>query len=368
MPHRGDDRFDVDNIHLIDSTLREGAQHGAASFSDDDRMSIARALDSFGLDYIELGNPLSSPVAQRSFTRIASLGLKAKCIAHIRCRAEDASSALAAGARCVNVFLGVSPQMKAYSHGMDMRGIMRAVEDVLSLIYIRAPQTEICFSAEDAFRANRDELFSVMDMVARMGVTNRLGLADTVGTAEPFGVYALVRDVIARTAMEVKFHGHNDTGCAVANSYAAMRAGARHIDVSIFGIGERNGIASLAGVMARMMADDPLGMAKKYRLTELGPLHEMVARMLGISVPEDHPIVGGRAFTHKAGVHVNAVLNNPVSYEPFSPDMFGLKRDLIYISDMSGWRAVRQHARRMGVEMTDEQAMLAASRMRASQT
>ena len=138
----------------------------------------------------------------------------------------------------------------------------------------------------------------------------RVGIADTVGVATPLQVHNLVSTLRQRVHCDIEFHGHNDSGCAIANAFCALEAGATHVDTSILGIGERNGIAPLGGLVARMYAYNR-DLVRKYQLPVLGELDHMVAEMVGVDIPFNNYITGITAFTQKAGIHAKAVLKQP---------------------------------------------------------
>jgi homocitrate synthase len=348
-------RVSAERIAIIDSTLREGGQSAHAALTTEGRQVVARALDRFGVQYIELTNPAASARPAVEFERMAALGLKAKLVAHIRCREEDVRAALGAGAKCLNIFLGTSPLMRRHSHGMDMGKMIKRVSAVLGLVSNIAPDTEVCLSAEDAFRTPENELMEFFDSIVSIGGVSRLGAADTVGVANPFEVFSVTAMLKERFGLGIKFHGHNDTGCAVSNSHAALMAGATHVDVSVFGIGERSGITPLAGLIARLYADDPTGVAEKFRLNKIEELHDTVADITGCPKPIGHPIVGEHSFSHIAGVHQNAVINNPETYEPFPPDAFGRNRNMSMSSRNLGWHGLWHLASANGIDLGSEE-------------
>src|SRR5207245_7635780 len=144
------------------------------------------------------------------------------------------------------------------------------------------------------------------EAVDKMGV-NRVGVADTVGIATPRQCYALAVELRHHVSCDIEFHGHNDAGCAIANSYSILECGATHIDTTVLGIGERNGITPLGGLIARLYMLDRERIIRKYRLDRLYDIDHMVAEMVGISVPFNNYITGPTAFTHKAGIHTKAV-------------------------------------------------------------
>ncbi len=178
---------------------------------------------------------------------------------------------------------------------------------------------------------------------------HRVGAADTVGIATPRQVYALVREVRHAVRCDIGFHGHNDTGCAVANAYEAVAAGATHVDVSVLGIGERVGITPLGAFVARLFASEPEAVAARYQLGQLRELERLVARVTGVEIPFNNVVTGETAFAHKAGMHLKAMMTNPGSYEIVPPEAFGLSRRLILGSRLTGKHAIAYRAREMGI-------------------
>src|SRR6202023_2203819 len=171
---------------------------------------------------------------------------------------------------------------------------------------IRSRGRYVRFSTEDAFRSDLVDLLTVFDAVVEAGV-ERIGLPDTVGIATPRQVEHIVRLVADRyPGVGIEFHGHNDTGCAIANTIAAFEGGADCVDVTVMGIGERNGIASLSGIIAQLYIHHPQ-LLTTYDLTQLAPLDHFVAECLNLTIPFNTPITAASAFTHRAGIHTKAV-------------------------------------------------------------
>jgi homocitrate synthase len=154
---------------------------------------------------------------------------------------------------------------------------------------------------------------------------------------------------------DIETHFHNDTGCAIANAYCALEAGATHIDTSVIGIGERNGITPLGGLMARMIVADRDYVKRKYKLEKIKEIEDLVAEAVEINVPFNNPITGFCAFTHKAGIHAKAILNNPSTYEIINPQDFGMSRYVHFASRLTGWNAIKSRAEQLGLNMTDAQ-------------
>jgi homocitrate synthase len=343
----------LENYAIIDSTLREGEQFINAQFTTEQKIRIARGLDEFGVEYLELTSPQASPGSLADLQTIAGLGLHARILTHIRCHRDDAQVALDAGVDGIDVVIGTSSRLRQFSHGKSIDEIIELAAEVLPWIRRQAPNIELRFSTEDSFRSEEAELLRVYLAVDKLGVVNRLGIADTVGIASPSQVSRLVGTLRRLTRCDIEFHGHNDSGCAIANAFAALEAGATHVDTTVLGIGERNGITPLGGFIARMYTHDRALTQWKYRLVQLRNLELMVAELVNVDIPFNNYITGYSAFTHKAGIHAKAILNSPETYEALNPQDFGLTRYISIAHRLTGWNAVKSRADQLGLELTD---------------
>jgi len=335
----------IDHFAIIDSTLREGEQFARTNFSTGQKVEIALALDDFGVEYIELMSPAASPGCYRDAKILAGLGLKSRILTHTRCAMEDAKLAVDTGVSGIDILFGTSSLLREFSHGRDIETIVEAAREVIT--YIQSQGIEVRFSSEDSFRSSEEDLLRVYTAVDSMGV-NRVGIADTVGVATPRQVFALVSEVRRHVGCDIEFHGHNDAGCAIANAFEALDAGATHVDTTVMGIGERNGITPLGGFLARMYTVDR-DLVRKYRLADLPRLDRMVAAMVGIDIPFNNYITGETAFNHKAGIHTKAMLNNPDCYEIIDPADFGLERSIQVGHKLTGKHAVAHRATQLGL-------------------
>lgn len=356
-------RTNISDFKIIESTLREGEQFVGASFTTKQKLEIAQTLDEFGVEYIELTSPVVSPGSYEDIKAIVALGLQAKILTHIRCNKNDAARALEIDLDGIDIVIGTSSLLRRFSHGKDIPQIIEAAVEVLSFIKSQRPELELRFSTEDSFRSSWEDLFTVYKAVDEVGV-DRVGVADTVGVATPFEVYNLVSKIKSFVRAEVEFHGHNDSGCAIANSYAALEAGATCIDTSVLGIGERNGITPLGGLIARLYALDPR-LVSKYRLEVLRELDQMVARWVGVDIPFNNYITGITAFTHKAGIHAKAILNEPQTYEILNPKAFGLSRYISVAHRLTGWHAIKWRAEQLGIELDERRIKEVTAHLKA---
>jgi homocitrate synthase len=335
----------IDRFAIIDSTLREGEQFAKTNFSTGQKVEIALALDDFGIEYIELTSPSASPGSFRDAKIIAGLDLRAKVLTHTRCVMEDARCAVETGVSGIDILFGTSSLLREFSHGKSVEQIIESATQVIT--YIQEQGIEVRFSSEDSFRSNEEDLLRIYTAVDRLGV-NRVGIADTVGVATPRQVFALISEIRRHVSCDIEFHGHNDAGCAIANSFAALEAGATHIDTTVLGIGERNGITPLGGFLARMYTVDR-ELVRKYQLDQLPRLDRMVAGMAGVEIPFNNYITGEYAFNHKAGIHTKAMLNNPECYEIIEPADFGLERSIQVGHRLTGHHAVAHRAEQLGL-------------------
>ncbi|KAL5363293.1 HMGL-like-domain-containing protein [Aspergillus floccosus] len=352
----------VSRFKIIESTLREGEQFANAFFDTQKKIEIARALDDFGVDYIELTNPCASEQSRLDCEAICKLGLKAKVLTHIRCHMDDARIAVATGVDGVDVMIGTSSLMRQHSHGKDIEYIKKTAIEVIN--FVKSHGIEVRFSTEDSFRSDLVDLLSIYSAVDQVGV-HRVGVADTIGCASPRQVYELIRVLRGVVSCDIETHFHDDAGCAIANAYCALEAGATHIDTSVLGIGERNGITPLGGLMARMVATHPEYVKSKYRLDTIKDLEDLVAEAVQINIPFNNYITGFCAFTHKAGIHAKAIIKDPSTYEIINPADFGMARYVHFASRLTGWNAIQCRAQQLNISMTEKQYKECTAKIKA---
>lgn len=341
----------IQAFNIIESTLREGEQFAPAHFTPSQKIAIAEMLDAFGVEYLELTSPCASPQSEADLRTVAALPLRAKVLTHVRCHLDDARVAIDTGADGIDVLFGTSSAMREFSHGKTVDQIIEAGTQVVQ--YIQSRGLEVRFSSEDSFRSEPRDLLRVYQAIDRLH-PQRVGLADTVGIATPNQVFEMVSMVRKAVDCDIEFHAHNDTGCAIANAFAALEAGATHIDTTVLGIGERNGIVPLSGMIARLLSVNP-ELVAHYRLEILPQLDRMVADMVGVEIPFNAAITGDTAFHHKAGMHTNAVLNDPSSYEIFDPARFGRERTVMAGHRLTGRHAIASRATALGLTLTDHE-------------
>jgi len=335
----------MEKIQLYDTTLRDGMQAEGVSFSLEDKLAIAKYLDDFGLDYIEGGYAASNPKEMQFFQQVAKLGLKnSKMVVFGSTRRTDATvtddlslNAILACKMRTATLVGKSWDM----HVTEVLGC--SLDDNLTICaesvkYLKSHGLETIFDAEhfyDGYKSNPEYTIKVLQAAAEAGA-DVLVLCDTNGGSLPNEVYEITKVVCdCFGTMMVGVHTHNDSDCATANCLAAVRAGARHVQGTMNGLGERCGNANLCTVIPNLafkMGFDVLSPEKIKTLTEVS---RFIFEISNLTPVMNMPYVGESAFAHKGGLHVDALRKNKRTYEHIDPELVGNERRFL-ISELSG--------------------------------
>jgi homocitrate synthase NifV len=355
---------ELPRIVINDSTLRDGEQAPGVSFTLDEKLAIALALEEAGVDEIEAGTPA---MGNREVCEIATIGKalrRAEPIAWCRMTRADVDAARRTGLKRVNLSIPVSDiQMKAKLN-LDGAGVVRRIRDVIS--YAVDCGLRVAMGGEDSSRADIDFLLVAVEAAASAGA-HRFRYADTLGHMEPFNVYDVFSRLSHAIGFELEFHGHDDLGLATANTLAAIRGGATHASVCVLGLGERAGNAALEQVAAGLNRFYQAG--SNVNLTKLPRLAEIVAKAARRPIPVGKAIVGASAFTHESGIHVDGLLKDPSTYEALSPQTFGRSREIV-LGKHSGLAAVTDALQSLGLsaDKVRTQSVLAQVQQRSMQT
>lgn len=345
----------MDNrIRIFDTTLRDGEQAPGCSMTPGEKLRIAQALSELNVDIIEAGFPAASPGDFESVKAIADANLGPTICGLARCNPEDIEKVHAAvkGAdnHRIHVFVATSEIHREYKLKMAKEEIIKIAVGAIRLACELVDDVE--FSPEDASRTELPYLAEVVSAAIEAGATT-VNIPDTVGYTVP-GEFELLFQYLTEHVENIddiclSVHCHNDLGMAVANSLAAVRAGARQIECTINGIGERAGNCSLEEVvMALKTRSELFGLHTDIQTTRLYPTSRLVSSITGMHTPRNKAIVGENAFAHEAGIHQHGMLQNASTYEIMRPEDVGLSRSNLVLGKHSGRHAFRKRVQELG--------------------
>jgi 2-isopropylmalate synthase len=339
-------------ITIFDTTLRDGEQSPGCSMNVSEKARLARQLDRLGVDVIEAGFPIASDGDFAAVQAVAAAVPRPIIAALARAARHDierAAKALEAAVRPrIHVFLATSGIHLQHKLRISRQQCLEQAHDSVRLARTFCDDVE--FSPEDATRTDPEFLFQVLQAVVEAGATT-LNIPDTVGYTVPAEFGALIRSIRQRVPENVTIstHCHNDLGLAVANSLAAVEAGARQVECTINGIGERAGNASLEEiVMALRVRADKYAFETAIASEHLYPTSQMLEEITGIPVQPNKAIIGRNAFAHEAGIHQDGMLKNPLTYEIMTPRSVGVPDSKLVLGKHSGRHALSLRCEQLG--------------------
>ena len=349
-----------DRVRIFDSTLRDGEQAPGIALDPDQKVAIATQLARLGVDIIEAGFPISSPGDFRAVTRIAQEVQGPTIAALARAQAEDVDRAWeairdAADPR-IHVFLATSPIHMQHKLRMNEEEVLATVK--ANVARARDYTENVEYSPEDATRSDPSFVVAVCQAAVEAGATT-VNIPDTVGYATPNDYGILIRRIVeevkaGREDVVVSTHCHNDLGLAVANSLAAVEAGARQVEGAINGIGERAGNTSIEEVvMALRVRADAYGVGVGVTTEEIYETSRLVSEQTGYPIQFNKAVVGRNAFAHESGIHQHGVLRERTTYEIMDPVAVGMGSSVIVIGKHSGRAAFKHALDQLGIEVSD---------------
>jgi len=340
----------TEKIRIFDTTLRDGEQTPGVALTPEQKLKIAKKLDELGVDAIEAGFAAATEGESKAIKMIANENLRAEIFSFARGTKEDIDAAIESGAN--SVFLVIPSSEIHIEHKLK-----KTKDEILELAgehvqYAKDHGLRVEFGAEDATRSKTSFLKELIARIIDAGA-DIVAPCDTVGILTPEKAYAFFSDLTKEFPNVIfSVHCHDDFGMAVANSIAAMKAGAREIHVTVNGIGERAGNAALEEVVVALKL--LYGVETSVDLSKLYEVSMFVSRLTGVSVQPNKAIVGENAFTHESGIHAHAVLNNPLTYEPIPPKLVGRMRRLI-VGKHAGAKGTKAVLNEMGIHPNEEQ-------------
>ena len=351
----------AEQVRIFDTTLRDGEQSPGFSLRVSEKLLLARQLDLLGVDIIEAGFPIASPADAESVRRIATEIRRPIVACLARCHRKDLEKAAwaiqpAANGR-IHTFIATSDlHLKAKLRMTREQCLEAAVESVR---YARHHTGDVEFSAEDATRSDLDFLCQVVEAVIKVGATT-INLPDTVGYSTPDETREFFRTIRERVSNSDKVifsaHCHDDLGLAVANTLAAIEGGARQVECTINGIGERAGNAALEEiVMALHVRSDRLPYVTSIETKQLYPSSDMLTQLAGQGVQVNKAIVGRNAFAHEAGIHQDGILKDRRTYEIMRAEDVGAPWNPLVLGKHSGRHAVQKRCADLGFEIQGDE-------------
>ncbi|MDA0368255.1 MAG: 2-isopropylmalate synthase [Proteobacteria bacterium] len=348
-----------ERVIIFDTTLRDGEQSPGASMNLEEKMRIALMLEAMGVDVIEAGFPIASNGDFEAVNEIAKVVKDSIVCGLARAGAKDvdrAAEALRPAARKrIHTFIATSALHMKFKLQMTPEEVHQAVQD--SVTRARNHVDDVEWSCEDGTRSERDFLCRVIETAIKAGATT-INVPDTVGYTIPSEYTSLIEEIRNRVPnidkARISVHCHNDLGLAVANSLAGVAAGARQVECTINGLGERAGNAALEEiVMALRTRRDVIPYATNIRTENITKISRLVSTITGFAVQPNKAIVGANAFAHEAGIHQDGMLKNAQTYEIMTPESVGLTESNLVLGKHSGRHAFRKKLNELGFELGD---------------
>ncbi len=358
-------------IKVFDTTLRDGEQSPGCSMNLSEKVEMARQLEKLGVDVIEAGFAIASPMDFKSVQKIAKAVSRCTVASLARCTRGDIDAAWDAVKEAahprIHVFLATSDIHMEYKLQMTREQVLQRISDMVA--YARSKCTDVEFSAEDASRSDRAFLAQCYSNAVAAGAAT-LNVPDTVGYSTPQEMGDLIRYLREHVAgvekVDISVHCHNDLGMAVANTLSCIQAGAAQVECTVNGIGERAGNASMEEiVMALHTRRDFYGAETSINTRQIYRSSKLLSNITGVPIPPSKAIVGANAFAHESGIHQHGVIANAQTYEIMNSTDVGVPQNTMVLGKHSGKHALREKLESMGYELSDEELESVFARFKA---
>ncbi|WP_330203342.1 homocitrate synthase [Cyanobacterium sp. Dongsha4] len=339
----------MSKIEINDTTLRDGEQAAGVAFTLAEKVAFATLMDAIGVQELEIGIPAMGGTEIEAIREIVNLGLKTKLTSWNRALRSDLDASLACGVQRVHISIPVSEIQIAVKFQGNYQLVLTRLKETINYGCDRG--LYISVGGEDSSRADMNFLLDVA-LAAQDWGASRFRFCDTVGILDPLTTYNKVKHLVNELTIPVEMHTHNDFGMATANALAGIQAGAKSVNTTVNGLGERAGNAALEEVV--MALKKIYGINTGVSTNRFKEISEFVAQASGCDVPPWKAIVGKNAFTHESGIHGHGVLKNPATYEPFNPEEVGTQRCLV-VGKHSGKHLVNNLLQQYGITLSLEE-------------
>lgn len=346
-------------VNIDDTTLRDGEQTAGVVFANEEKLRIAKLLDQVGVYQIEAGIPTMGGAEKEAVRQIAGLGLSCSILAWNRAVVSDIKASIDCGVDAVAISMSSSDIHIEYKLRQSREWVLESVKQ--ATVFAKDRGLYVSVNAEDASRSDMEFLLSFARTAHDAGA-DRLRFCDTLGIMDPFSTVMKIKTLIDVTGMDIEMHTHNDFGMATANAIAGIKAGARFVNTTVNGLGERAGNAALEEVAMAIQYLE--GVDLGLNTDKFRELSEYVAAASSRPIPTWKPIVGANLFMYESENRASAVLRDPASYEVFPPESVGLQRSFI-LGKYSGVESLKLKLAEHGISMADDEAALFICRIRS---
>ncbi|WZL73194.1 homocitrate synthase [Clostridiaceae bacterium 35-E11] len=337
----------MNKIKIVDVTLRDGEQTSGVVFANEEKIYIAKMLDEIGVDQIEAGIPIMGGDEKETVKKIVKSNLKASIMGWNRAVVKDIQASIDCGVDAAAISISTSDIHIKYKLNSSRNEVLERM--VESVEYAKKNGLYVSVNAEDASRSDEGFLVKFASMAKAAGA-DRLRFCDTIGFLDPVSTYQKIKKIKEAVDIEIEMHTHNDFGMATANAIAGAMAGASFLGVTVNGLGERAGNASLEEVI--MALKHSLAVTHQYNTTKLKEICEYVAKASNRPLSPWKSIVGENIFSHESGIHADGALKNPKTYEIFDPDEIGLERKIV-IGKHSGTAAIKNKLHQLQIHIDE---------------